>query len=138
MWRYHAAVKLFLNLTVAQALLSLDVGVMNTTRKNSKDFPEVLLQIKNLNQALLYGDSLAIIKEGVLCFAWQDNNVILSITTAFLLHTEKDFVLRDRRRPRIITLPGRGADGIRGLPTKMLSLGSSGRSIINDNIYNIV
>jgi Transposase IS4 len=90
---------LFLNLAVAQALLFLDVGVMGTTRKNSKNFPEDLLQIKDLNQALLYGGSLAIIKEGVLCFAWQDNNVVLGITTAFSLHREKDFVLRDRRRP---------------------------------------
>jgi Transposase IS4 len=71
---------------------------MGTTRKNSKDFPEILLQIKDLNQALLYRGSLAIIK-GVLCFVWQDNNVVLGITTAFSLHTEKDSVLRDRRRP---------------------------------------
>ena len=61
---------LFLNLPVAHACLALDIGVMGTTRKNSKGILEQLLDLKERKQALLYGGYVAIVKEDVLCFAW--------------------------------------------------------------------
>ena len=48
-----------------------------------------------------YGGVLAIPRERTLCFAWQDNNVVLGLTTAFSLHNpSEDFVLRNRKRPK--------------------------------------
>ncbi|OQU98151.1 hypothetical protein CLAIMM_03976 [Cladophialophora immunda] len=113
---------LFLNLDVAHALLALDIGVMGTIRKNSKGFPEKLITIKDLNQVLVYGGYLAIVKQDVLCFAWQDNNIVLGLTTAFSLDKVGDFVIRDRRRPgdastnARIALPVFGDNWIKALP----------------------
>ena len=36
------------------------------------------------------------VEEDVLCFAWQDNSVVLALST---LHSPSDFVARERRRP---------------------------------------
>ena len=90
---------LFLNLPVAHACLALDIGVMGTTRKNSKGVLDELVELKERKQALLYGGYVAIIKDGILCFAWQDNNIVLGITTSFSVNDTKDFIIRDRRRP---------------------------------------
>jgi Transposase IS4 len=76
---------LFLNIDIAHALLKMGIGVMGTTRKNSKGFPEPFLNIKEINSALIYGGYVSIVKGEALCFAWQDNNVVLGITTAFSL-----------------------------------------------------
>ena len=95
---------LFLNVNVAHALLKIDVGVMGTTRKNSGGFPKPLLEIKKINRALLYGGHLSIIEGEALCFAWQDNNVVLGMTTAFSLDkgelNDINWTLRTRRRPK--------------------------------------
>ena len=61
--------------------------------------PQELIDLKERNQALVYGGKVVIVKEGVLYFAWQDNNTVLGITTAFSLDREGDYVVRDRRRP---------------------------------------
>ncbi|OAL28278.1 hypothetical protein AYO22_02984 [Fonsecaea multimorphosa] len=113
---------LFLNLNVAQTLLALGIGVMGTTRKNSKGLPEKLIALKDINQALIYGGYRAIVKDNVLCFAWQDNNIVLGITTSFSLDKVGDFVIRDRRRPgdastnARIALPVFGDSWIKALP----------------------
>jgi hypothetical protein len=98
---------LFLNVNVAHSLLKIGIGVMGTTRKNLGGFPRVLLEIKEINKALVYGGSLAVIEGETLCFAWQDNNVVLGMTTAFSLDREIsedsqpiNYVLRERRRPK--------------------------------------
>lgn len=84
---------LFLTVDVAQALLFLDVGVMGTIRKNLSGFPQVLLDVKEINKALTYGGVLAVSVRYTLCFAWQDNNVVLGITTSYSLHREEDYVV---------------------------------------------
>jgi hypothetical protein len=90
---------LFLNVHVAHALLALNIGVMGTTRKNSKGLPQELIQLKDLNTPLIYGGHINRIVDRALCFAWQDNNIVLGITTAFSLNETGDFVLRERKRP---------------------------------------
>ena len=74
---------------------------MGTIRKSSGGFPETLQDLKAINKALDYGGTLAVSQEWTLCFAWQDNNVVLGLTTAFSLHrASEDFVLRLRKRPK--------------------------------------
>ncbi|OQU98469.1 hypothetical protein CLAIMM_04254 [Cladophialophora immunda] len=113
---------LFLNLNVAQTLLALNIGIMSTTRKSLKGLPEKLIALKELKQPLIYGGYKAIVKENILCFAWQDNNVVLGLTTAFSLHKVGDFVIRDRRRPGDASTNARiallvfGEDWIKPLP----------------------
>ena len=90
---------LFLNVNVAHVLLALDIGIMGTTRKNAIGIPESLKNIKSLNKALVYGGIVATVDREVLCVAWQDNNVVLMITTAFSVHRDSDYVVRPRKRP---------------------------------------
>ena len=91
---------LFLNVDVAHALLNIGISVMGTTRKNATGLPEELLRLKDAKQAFLYGGLVAIVQGKTLCFAWQDNNVVLGLTTAFSLHQPRDIVIRNRKRPK--------------------------------------
>jgi hypothetical protein len=92
---------LFLNVSVAHALLYLRVGVMGTTRKNAAGVPPELIALKDRNTPLLYGGNEHLQVGESLCFAWQDNNIVLGITTAFSLDTEpQNWIWRNRRRPK--------------------------------------
>ena len=90
---------LFLNEPIAYILLYIDIGVIGITRKNAISVPLELLALKDSNNSMTYGSTLFQIIDKALCFAWQDNNTVLSITTAFTLDPDRDnFVLRIRRR----------------------------------------
>jgi hypothetical protein len=51
---------------------------------------------KGKGKALEWGAMRAEVVEGVLCLAWQDNNTVLGITTAY---SPDDLVIRTRKRP---------------------------------------
>ena len=95
---------------------------MGTTRKKAAGFPRHLLQLKEQNKALTYGSLVSRVTDGILCFAWQDNNVVLGLTTAFSLGKEQDVVIRERRRPRVtstnasVALPVFGKEWKKDLP----------------------
>jgi hypothetical protein len=92
---------LFLTIDVAHVLLVMGIGVMGTTRKTSTNMPHLLQKVKDINTALLYGGLLMIQWGWVLCFAWQDNNTVLGITTSYSLHRAKeDFIIKDKWRPK--------------------------------------
>ncbi len=72
---------LFLNVNVAHVLLNIGIGVMGTTRKSSrgfpkafqrlsKCFPKALRDIKDLTQAMAYGNTIPTQSGEALCFAW--------------------------------------------------------------------
>ncbi len=92
---------LFLNLEVAQALLQLSIACCGTTRKNAVGIPSELLLIKEKNRLYLWDSCIAMIRKRVLCFFWQDNNPVLSLTTAYSLHKEGDIIIRNRKRPKL-------------------------------------
>lgn len=92
---------LFLNVPVARALLFLNVACCGTTRKNASGFPPDLIRIKEHNRLYLWDSCIARIIENVLCFAWQDNNTVLGLTTAHSLHRAEDTISRDRKRPKL-------------------------------------
>jgi hypothetical protein len=92
---------LFLTVDVVHVLLLLGVVSMGTARSKSANLPPLLRDIKALNTTLLYGGFLMIQCGWALAFAWQDNNIILGITTAYSLHRPKeDFVVKERWRPK--------------------------------------
>jgi hypothetical protein len=114
---------LFLNIPVAHALLALGIGVTGTTRKTAAGIPRILTDVKDLKQAIRYGGILAIEVDNVLCFAWQDNNVVLCITTSYSVHRPvEDFIVKKRWNPRItstnadIARPVFGAETSKILP----------------------
>ena len=42
---------------------------------------------------------LAKVIDNTLCLAWQDNNIVLALSTVHTIHTANDFVIRLRKRP---------------------------------------
>jgi len=92
---------LFLTVDLAHILLQMGVGVMGTTRKSHSSIPDELADIKTLNTAMVYGTTLSVQTGWVLCFAWQDNNTCLAITTAYSTHRPvEDLVVVDKWRPK--------------------------------------
>jgi Transposase IS4 len=88
---------LFLNINITHALLALNICCMDTTRKNAHGFSAWLIKLKEYNQGLVWNSTLAEINGFTLCFLWQDNNVVLGLTTAFRLKDKT--ILRHRKRP---------------------------------------
>lgn len=91
---------LFLTLSLAHTLLNIQFGVMGTTRKNHKDFPERFLDIKLSDANFTHGFYATEVVNHALCFLWQDNTPVIGITTAFSIQGgPKDYVIRSRKRP---------------------------------------
>ena len=68
------------------------------TTRSSKGFPAILIRIKKeACKHWAYNQLAAIPIEDVLCLAWQDNKVVLAMST---LHKPQDRVLRLRSRIR--------------------------------------
>jgi hypothetical protein len=91
---------LFLTVDVAHILMCWGIGVMGTTRKNSAGFPPELQRLKEINLAFEYGGVRWQQTQWALAFAWQDNNVVLALTTAFSVHRPEDFLSKQRKRPK--------------------------------------
>jgi hypothetical protein len=95
---------------------------MGTTRKNTDGISPLLLDVKQRNRQFLWNSVIAVVEEYVLSFAWQDNNTVLGLTTAYSLHRNEDRVVVNRRRPKPtstnarIVLPVFGNDAVKALP----------------------
>ena len=89
---------LFLNLPLVHVLLQLSIGCTGTTRKNAIGIPGALCDIKELSQAMEYSGIVGQLVGKALCFAWQDNNVVLVATTAHSIHQPSDFITATRKR----------------------------------------
>lgn len=84
---------LFLNIPVAQCLLSLGVYCMGTTCKNVSGVPQSLVKMKQHDRALIWDSTIGtIVDNNVMAFLWQDNNAVIAITTAHSLHEPADRV----------------------------------------------
>jgi Transposase IS4 len=96
---------LFLTVDVAHCLLNINFATMGTTRKNAAGVPNDLLAIKNADKEedkklFKWNSAIARIVGRCLVFLWQDNNLVIGITTAHSLHRVEDQVERLRRRPK--------------------------------------
>ena len=93
---------LFLNLPVAQCLLSMGIYCMGTTRKRAVGVPSKLQKYLDNNSELLWDSTIAeIIDNNTLCFVWQDNKPVIALSTAHSLHRFEDRIQRTRRCPKI-------------------------------------
>lgn len=90
---------LFLNVDVAQALLAMGISCCGTTRKNAAGVPTWLLDLKNNNRGVVWNSAFGEVIEQTLCWAWQDNNMVIGITTAYQIKNETAYVLRKRPAP---------------------------------------
>jgi Transposase IS4 len=93
---------LFLNVTVAQCLLAIEIYYMGTTRKKAIGVPQHLQSYLNDNNELLWDSKIAeVVDNNTLCFVWQDNKPVFAITTAHSLHRFEDRIQRTRNCPKI-------------------------------------
>lgn len=91
---------LFLTLALAHTLLVLGVGVMGTTRKNHRDFPQRFIDTKLSDTQFSYGSCVTEVINLALCFLWQDNAAVIDISTAFSIQdVPEDYVVKLRRKP---------------------------------------
>lgn len=94
---------LFLNVDVAHCLLNIGFATMGTTRKNATGVPEYMNRLKNRDKEqkqLIWNSTIAQVVGRCLVFLWQDNNLVVGITTAHSLHLLEDRIKRERRRPQ--------------------------------------
>jgi Transposase IS4 len=100
----------------------MGIYCMGTTRKNAVGVPPRLQSYLDNNSELLWDSTIAeIIDYNTLCFVWQDNKPVVSITTAHSLHRPEDRIERKRRCPKISSENARILNPVfKGLPFKDL------------------
>jgi hypothetical protein len=91
---------LFLTIALAHTLLYIGIGVMGTTRKNHREFPQRFIAAKLSNSQFAYGSCSTEVIDHCLCFLWQDNAPVIGITTAFRIAKDSEcYVVKERKRP---------------------------------------
>lgn len=89
----------FTSVNLFKALREIQVGACGTTRPH-KEFPNLLKKLKDLGSYIPYHKVCAIPVNDVLCVAWQDNNIVLALTTIHTVDQTDDYIERTRRRPQ--------------------------------------
>jgi hypothetical protein len=77
---------------------------MGITRKNATGMPSRLVELKKQNQSMIWNSASAEIVNDTECFVWQDNNVVLGMTTAYSI---KETIPRLRKRPALTSTNAR-------------------------------
>jgi len=93
----------FTSIPLFRLMRDINIGACGTTRStSSKDFPVLLKELKEDHaKSIPWNTICAILSDDkkVLCLAWQDNNIVLCLSTVHTVHNATDFIERDRRRP---------------------------------------
>jgi hypothetical protein len=88
----------FTSIPLFRSLRGLKYSAVGTTRPYDR-FPQALLKLKKESSKLEWNTLLARVVDDTLCLAWQDNNIVLALSTIHTIHTVNDFVARQRKRP---------------------------------------
>ena len=87
----------FTSVPLFQLLRERGYGACGTTRPKSAKFASQLKELRqHYSKALPWGSLYAVVVDDVLCLAWQDNNLVLALST---IHSPTDFIERERKRP---------------------------------------
>ena len=85
---------------LAVALRDRGIAVCGTMKPGRKDLPDLLVEMKKeYAKDIPYGVLAAVVQNDVLMVAWQDNNLVLGLTTAYGVREVDDFVSKKRKRP---------------------------------------
>lgn len=76
-------------------LRDLQCGACGTTRPRG-GIPTQLIELKDHIKSIPWGTLYASEAQGVLCLAWQDNNIVLLLSTT---HSPDTFIPTERKRP---------------------------------------
>jgi hypothetical protein len=88
----------FTSVPLFETLRRLKYGAVGTTRPHER-FPAELSKLKKENTRLEWNTLFAQVVDNTLCLAWQDNNIVLALSTVHTIHTANDFIARQRKRP---------------------------------------
>ena len=97
----------FTSIPLFKELRSCGYGAVGTTRPHA-NLPESFKVLKtSYAKALEWNTLVARVVEDTLCLAWQDNNVVLALSTVHTVHQVDDFVAKIRKRPAKTSTNGR-------------------------------
>lgn len=88
----------FMSVPLFKELRVLEYGAIGTTRPH-KEFPTKLKQLKKYTTKLEWNTLLGKVVDNTLCLAWQDNNIVLALSTIHTIHKVDDFREKLRKRP---------------------------------------
>lgn len=90
----------FSSVELAVALKAKRIAVCGTMKPGRRDLPKLLVDMKQeFSKDIPYGVLAAMVQDDVLLVAWQDNNLVLGITTAYDVRDVDDSVSKKRKRP---------------------------------------
>lgn len=90
----------FTCLELAVALRDQGIAVCGTMKPNRRDLPELLIKMKQeYAKDIPYGVLAAVVQNNILLIAWQDNNLVLGLTTAYGVREVNDSISKKRKRP---------------------------------------
>jgi hypothetical protein len=87
----------FTSVALFKELRALQCGACGTARPRS-GIPNQLIELKEHIKSIPWGNLFASEAQGILCLAWQDNNIVLLLST---IHSPDTFVSTKRKRPAI-------------------------------------
>ncbi len=84
------------------------IAVCGTMKHNRTDLSELLVEMKKIFiRDISYGVLAAVVQDDVLYAAWQDNNLVLALTTAYGVREVDDCVSKKRKRLSKISINAR-------------------------------
>jgi len=92
----------FTSIPLFRKLRAINIGAVGTTRCGAAgiEFPPLLTVLREKHRKKLpWGTTCAVTVDDVLCIGWQDNNLVLMLSTVHTVHQANDEVVRERKRP---------------------------------------
>jgi hypothetical protein len=89
------------SISLFEILRNQGIGACGTTRPTAAgpDFPILIQQLRDHASYIPWNTICAIEVRKVLCLAWQDNNLVLGLSTVHTVDKSTDLIERDRKRP---------------------------------------
>ena len=86
----------FTSIPLFKELHHIGCGACGTARQKASFIPKALAELKEHSRNIDWGTAFFVLKDDVLCWAWQDNNIVLGLTT---MHTPDTVLTLPRKRP---------------------------------------
>ena len=114
----------FTSVPLFSMLRAENIGAVGTTRPSGTEFPALLIALRqNFSNKLDWGTICAVEVDGVLCLGWQDNNLVLGLSTIHTVHEASSYITHWRKRPQATSTNATSARKIFGdLPQKELDI----------------
>ena len=85
---------------LARALKAVRIAMCETMKPGRTDLPKLLMEMKQqFAKDIPYGVLATVIQDDILMVAWQDNNLVLALTTAYGVRDVDDTITKKRKRP---------------------------------------